>query len=50
VCHVGWHVILMISNPKPHVKSLGPNFKFLTNRIVLFWFQIGPQGPHVNGA
>ncbi len=37
--------------PEPHVKSLGPNSKFLTNRIALFRFQIGPRpsckpGPH----
>jgi len=30
-------------DPKPHVKPLGPNFKFLTNRIALFHFQIGPR-------
>jgi hypothetical protein len=37
--------------PEPHVKSFGPNSKFLTNRIALFRFQIGPgpsckHGPH----
>ncbi len=33
----------MISNSKPHVKSLGPNSKFLTNRIALFRFQLATQ-------
>ncbi len=28
-------------DPNPHVKSLGPNFKFFTDRIALFHFQIG---------
>jgi hypothetical protein len=44
VCHLGWHVILLISDLNPHIKSLGPNFKFLTKMIALFCFQIGP-GP-----
>ncbi len=35
-------------NPNPHVKSLGPNFKFLTNRIgllvySLFKLDLGPR-------
>jgi hypothetical protein len=37
--------------PEPNEKSLGPNSKFLTNRIALFCFQIGlgascKPGPH----
>jgi len=36
-------VILMILDPNPHVKSPEPKFKFLTNRIALFHFQIEPE-------
>jgi hypothetical protein len=39
-------------DPNPHVKLLGPNFKFLTNRIGLLVYSVFKLdlGPRVNRA